>query len=233
MAISIVVQSVYTATEACPWFAAWEYLFCISTYCWVCCISFNMLMYDKSRTKVQALEKYYHLISWGFPLGFTTFLVVRQQFGLVVAWQNCWIINAWDNPYYYAFYFVPLCFTYIFMIVCFAILMRKMKRMGAPVKLRTEVRRSAILYLGVFAFSWLNIWTSTTFVPIFGPFPIWFVEVGSFTYPMQGFLNSLVYGLTGSVRHKYASMCGCGTYPPPEKESLLNSSIDNLDFNTQ
>jgi len=234
MAASVAVQSIYVSNDTCGWFAAWEYSFCISTYCWVCCIAVNMLQYDKNKKRLQSMEKYYLLFGWGIPLGCTTFLLIKEQFGLVVAWQNCWIINAWDNPYYYAFYFVPLCFTYLWLIICFVYLMRKMKRMGAPVELRAEVRKSAISYLAVFAFSWLNIWTSTTLVPLVGPFPLWFVEVGSFMYPFQGFLNALVYGFTGSIRHRYMELlCGFKKPKDPEKTGLINSTSSGNDEEDQ
>jgi len=98
--------------------------------------------------------------------------------------------------------------------------------MGAPVDLVALVKRSAIFYLFVFMFCWLNIWTSTTFVPLTGPFPLWFVEIGSTMYPLQGFLDSIVYGLNGRVRAKYAeAFCGRKKIShPDERDGLINDN---------
>jgi hypothetical protein len=231
LAISVISQSIFAQLEYCGWFAAWEYCFCISTYCWVCCIAHNMLLslHTQHISKQQAREKWYHLVSWGVPIAFTGFLLIQDEFGMVTAWKTCWIKDAWTNPYYYVFYYVPLCGTYLFLVIVFWILVRRLKKMGAPVDLVALVKRSATFYLVVFMFCWLNIWLSTTFVPIVGAFPLWFVEVGSTMYPLQGFLDSIVYGLNGRVRAKYSEVF-CGKKKrthPDETQGLINESMEN------
>jgi hypothetical protein len=207
--------------------------FYLASFFWTACFAFHLyqLIWKKNR-KPQQWEPLYHVIAWGIPAAIDIYFFVRQYyFNTPLMGPSrrpwCWIAgqNASDlSKEQLLFYFIPLSGIFLFNICVYLFLAVKVRQVLASMELK--IRKRLLLYLLVFVLCsvWgfvsrlYNYYHRTTQ-------PNWIlVTLDAAFGPLQGFLNSLVYGLNQKLRERY-SRCLCGSRSGDEESSFEENRL--------
>eukprot|EP01113_Clastostelium_recurvatum_P009064 TRINITY_DN14323_c0_g1_i1.p1 TRINITY_DN14323_c0_g1~~TRINITY_DN14323_c0_g1_i1.p1 ORF type:complete len:335 (-),score=39.38 TRINITY_DN14323_c0_g1_i1:34-1038(-) len=182
----------------------------VSSFLWTMCIAHmlvQVLRYQNDR--VDSLFPMYSIISWGLPLILLVLLAVRGPMG----W-DCHDPHELPMLYDRLLFFVPLIVAYIFNLVCYILVSNKLVGESRRLLLGNSytsietlalqhntptILRTYRLFLLAFSVCWL--WAIAIFVAERLGQQITFLYDANYVFtPLQGFLNSIVYGMNDELR---------------------------------
>jgi len=194
--------------------------FLLASILWTACLAHTLFIilylhdYNPER-----FEKYYHILCWSVPAIFDILLIISGSFGDAGLW--CWIRgDKGYNVFRYLCLYIPLLGVIIYNCALYSVTYVKLRRernrytprytedseFVAPTSSNSDPYRIQASF-GYFIMILIVCWffpILNQFLHILFPDRIFitvYVLNGIFL-PLQGFLNSLVYGLNDGVRSK-------------------------------
>jgi len=180
----------------------------LSSVLWTGCIAFLLYrVFTRRVFEVRHYEKYFHLICWGSAAATTVIGAVCKCYGEAELW--CWITLD-HGIFRFILFYLPLVAVLTFNCVMFVLISRALSRPGErPVvdpskgttgshRLQTKLR----WFLIVFVVVWVPGLVDRAQQFLLGKPWFWLACIQAATTPLQGFLNSIVYGLHSEVRRK-------------------------------
>eukprot|EP00298_Acanthocystis_sp_HF-20_P010927 c19127_g1_i2.p1 GENE.c19127_g1_i2~~c19127_g1_i2.p1 ORF type:complete len:319 (+),score=57.64 c19127_g1_i2:65-1021(+) len=211
-----------TDSNACWINAAITDYFELSTMMWISVISYNIYQtLCKGNKNVESLENYYHVTGWGIPVLLWVPVAVSDSFGEAGIW--CWIpttkvIQRWVC-YYGPWAFVIMFNILIHIYVTKTVYSLQSKKLGPLQTLQSREQSNILtdkegsqiilrLRLYVFVFLWVSLWSFghriNELVDESSQSQLTFFAImHAFFRPLQGFLNSLVYGIHRKLLNEY------------------------------
>eukprot|EP00697_Spironema_sp_BW2_P017767 gnl/Spiro4/9562_TR5070_c0_g1_i1.p1 gnl/Spiro4/9562_TR5070_c0_g1~~gnl/Spiro4/9562_TR5070_c0_g1_i1.p1 ORF type:complete len:356 (+),score=82.73 gnl/Spiro4/9562_TR5070_c0_g1_i1:58-1125(+) len=181
----------------CQWFAMLGQFFYVSSFLWTLCIAINLyvvVVLEAKMKKVKRLEKWYHLLSWGFPA--FTLLMLDGSYGRAGAW--CWIAASHGLQRLLCFY-LPLLIVMLVSAVLYGCVVRRIHHKmhqgpGYDRSVDFEVNLNVSLFIVVFVVC--RIWScinrfQNQLDPDHPSFVLYVLHcLGA---SLQGFANTVVY----------------------------------------
>lgn len=204
--------------------------FTVAAFLWTSVFSFNIyLVLVKRQSNIEKYEKYYHLIVWGISGSFLIINLSLQSFGQTLIW--CWINNQHNLLRILTFY-APLIIIFLFDLAIY-IIVGRYSGISISDEKQAAINKKMRLYLLVFFF--VRIWSlMNRFQNIVSPnnpvFALYFMH--ALFSPLQGFFNSLVYGLNGKIKNHYLSLF-CPNYYKKLTNRLYYTNNDRQHQNGQ
>lgn len=180
----------------------------VATFCWTVAVSttvYLVLIRRASPQTLQLAERLFHGINWGVPLLMMIIAASVGSFGDAGTW--CWIRPEFQALRMLLFY-VPLM---VCMLAVFGVVLLMRRDIEASTSLKPEqkplVLRRMYIFCAVFfilrIFSIVNRMQQLAASP--GSEPVFALSLLHATFsPLQGFANSLVYGLNRLVVTEYS-----------------------------
>jgi len=187
----------------------------ISSAMWTVIIAFNLFFVLVAKKQEKNIEIWYHLIGWPIPIVLTLLPSITDSYGHVAVW--CWIRSeGTGNIWRFACLYVPLMISFIIIIFLYLLIFLRLSRVfkkSAWAKTDDLINKENRLLRSLFIFPiiFLAIWTFPTINRIYG----WITGnhavfvlllIHSITACLQGFLNSLVYGLNSKARKRLSEL---------------------------
>jgi len=188
---------------------------------------------------VERFEKYYVLLCLSVPAGIVIYLALTAKFGDAGLW--CWIDGSY-GIYRLILFYLPLCLVILYNAITYVLVSYKLYKERKNYTLLSEKRSSTIettfrWFLLALVFCWMfaifnrvqNYFQPTE------PSLTLYVLHGTFT-PLQGFCNSVIYGLNDELRYNYrllfhrlkCTCCGGDELMLQEEERWRNYYIDTI-----
>jgi hypothetical protein len=143
----------------------------------------------------------YHFVAWILPGCFTIDPILQRR--LQANYMHCWFANTTD-PFNYAYVILALS-TLVYCCVAYIVTTLLYRKKLNESGMITEIERQKFSYLKLqvaryllaFAVCWIIVPVTDILAPFKPPLDVSFVLIAilSFTLPLNGFLNSIVYGL--------------------------------------
>eukprot|EP00298_Acanthocystis_sp_HF-20_P019774 c240_g1_i1.p1 GENE.c240_g1_i1~~c240_g1_i1.p1 ORF type:complete len:312 (+),score=69.81 c240_g1_i1:20-955(+) len=208
--------------NACWIRAAITDYFELSTMMWISIISFNIFqILCLGNKNVQLLEKYYHLVAWGIPLLLWIPVAVTGSFGDAGIW--CWIpaskITARWACYYGPWTIVILFNVSLHLYITRSIYFQSKTKKISPQRVMAGQNQTQVLSdkqesqiltrlrLYVAVFLWVSFWSfghrMDELIHGHQSHLTTFAILHAFFRPLQGFLNSIVYGINRRLLNEY------------------------------
>jgi len=181
--------------------------FFLSNFCWTFCIAFNFYqMIVRRNRESEALEKWYHLFSWGFPVFCMIFVTCFLEYGNTGS--ACYVTSA---LYIFIFFFLPGLIIISSNAILFFFVAREIHETlaSAPKTDKRERKKELRVYISIFisiGLSWIF-----GFIMVLIPqkiIQLIFLTLFSISQPLQGFLIFISYCLNAKVVGKYAGLFG-------------------------
>jgi hypothetical protein len=188
----------------CKVFRACINFFFVSSFCWTSAISLHIFVSSKQIAQIPQI--WFHVACWGIPSITTTVLVTGNMFALEEqsGWCHLQPFAMW------ALWFAPLIVSFLFNAVLYLLII--IRYYNPPNssslsylnerqrKVQQKIKKRITLYLFVFFLCW--IWdlinNIISFIhPHMGIYWLWVLQ--SLFFPLQGFLNFLVYGVSSRM----------------------------------
>jgi len=193
---------------ACYSSAALLQLSSLSSFLWTACIAHTLdQVIRKGNDKVERFEKYYHLICWGIPIGCDIYLWLTHRLGDADLW--CWILPGQD-AYRFGMFYIPLSLVIVYNVITYFMVTRKLKK---EQKLIVKVMEDNNDHTIQTSFRWFLLVLLVCWVPaianriqnyLYPNSPIfWLYCLHGFFSPLQGLLNSVIYGFNDELRRNY------------------------------
>jgi len=191
--------------------AATVQFFFLCSVLWTGCIAHTVdQVIRKQNHKVEKFEKYYHLFCWGIPAAFDIYLGVTKSFGDAGLW--CWI-KADRSILRFICFYLPVSVVLVYNVVCYFLLSHTLNDERSRITRMTvdQDKEHAIQT----TFRWFVLTLFICWIPamvnrIQGSFdpnsPIfWLYCLHAALSPLQGFFNSIIYGLNDELLSNYKS----------------------------
>jgi len=222
---------------ACIAMAAITHYFFIANFCWTFCIAFNFYqMIVRRNRESQLLEKWYHLFSWGLPLGLLIGVAAAGQYGPVGsgpksapnANAQCWIT---DDLARFMTFFIPGLLIISSNGILFFFIGREIHETlaGAPKSDQRDRKKEFRVYISIY----VSIGLSWVFgyLMFLVPQPIVvtiFNVLFSIFTPLQGVFIFIFYCLNKKVAAKWAGLFGiCFPCCKTLEDSLTPSTVSS------
>jgi len=181
--------------------------FFLSNFCWTFCIAFNFYqMIVRRNRESEALEKWYHLFAWGFPVFCMIFVTCFLEYGNTGT--ACYVTSA---LYIFIFFFLPGLVIISSNAILFFFVAREIHETlaSAPKTDKRERKKEMRVYISIFisiGLSWIF-----GFIMVLIPekiIQLIFLTLFSISQPLQGFLIFVSYCINAKVAGKYAGLFG-------------------------
>jgi len=202
--------------------------FQIGSFFWTASIAYSMyLIIVKKEAEISYIYKYFHAMSWctgsiiigvGIPMHW--FGDANITDGSYVSW--CWFA-AGNDLEKFLFYYLPFFVIWSFNAITYLIVHIEMRKQIISESLRDKTEQRIRLYLLVFMIC-IGVGVVNRVQNLFGPPLFWLSFIDALFSPLQGFLNSIVYGLSRQQflkwkeLIKYIYSCSC----------IWNRKVDEL-----
>eukprot|EP01087_Luapelamoeba_hula_P022545 TRINITY_DN810_c0_g1_i1.p1 TRINITY_DN810_c0_g1~~TRINITY_DN810_c0_g1_i1.p1 ORF type:complete len:572 (+),score=91.04 TRINITY_DN810_c0_g1_i1:132-1847(+) len=184
------------------------HMFFLANFCWTFCIALNFyLMIVRRNREPKALEKYYHLFSWGVPTVCATFIICFQKYG-----NRDGVCYITDSLFIFLFFFFPGLVIISANAILFFFVAKEIHETlaSAPKTNKRERRKELKVYISIFisiGLSWIF-----GFLMVLFSFQqvlrlIW-LTLFSVTTPLQGFFIFLCYCFNLRVLGCYCGLIG-------------------------
>jgi len=210
--------SQYESFTMCALFRCLIHFFFVSSFCFTCCIAVQLFIEVKYLGRFQH-TKYlfigYHTVSWGIP---SIIVVISLAAQSIIYSDQGWCHST--EAYEIALWFAPIGFTVLWNLFFYVLIIYQIwkvrKTMIAPthaneqransmqLKLAFKLASLLLVFVVCWGFDFWNhlaqyLWNSCT-TPV-----LYFLQ--DLFSPLQGFLNSIVYGLsTKELRRSFSGL---------------------------
>jgi len=198
--------------------------FLVSSFFWTSCIAIHMYRAINQKPQYKYLYIGFHVVSWGVPFALA---VAEAFFDIIVRAHDAPWCNL-KGEYEWGLWLGPMILSLLLNFVLFLMVLYSIRRkQSTSIQKRVEavaIKRLS-LYLLVFVLCW--IWNVidriiTEIKPGCEVLPIWVLQ--DFFSPLQGFLNFIVYGLSGTmVKRTFISY---NEYSRRESEQPLRTPVN-------
>lgn len=181
--------------------------FFLSSFFWTFCVAFNFYQMIVRRNRdAEALEKFYHAVSWGVPLIVVVLVVAEESYANRGGY--CYVLGA--LPIFLSF-FLPGLIVVSANAVIFFFIAREIHDTlkSAPTADRKEKSKEFKVYFSIFVsigLSWILGFIMALIQDDLGA--VVFLVLYSILTPLQGFLIFLSYCLNAKVAGKWAGLFG-------------------------
>jgi len=191
---------------ACIACAVFVHYFLVANFCWTFCIAFNFYqMIVRRNRESQLLEKWYHLFSWGVPLGLMIGVAASENYGPVGGTGSsatCWIT---DDLTRFLTFFIPGLIIISSNGILFFFIGREIHETlaGAPKSDQRDRKKEFRVYISIYisiGLSWMFGYLMFL-VPNEIVITIFLILFTIFT-PLQGFFIFLFYCINKKSRSK-------------------------------
>jgi len=207
----------YYSYVMCVTFRCFIQFFIVSSFCWTSCIAVQLFLEVRYLSRFEHTNRFfygYHMISWTLPL----LLVLISLFSNSIEESEQGWCHA-KRDYELLFWFSPMIITLIWNMIFYAMISRqiwvvfsavkKVGEQGLKTELKVALKLSTLLL--VIVVCWMfDVWNhSSKYFLNICPNEILYVLQDMMT-PFQGFLNSIVYGLsTKELKSSFFTMVSC------------------------
>eukprot|EP00002_Diphylleia_rotans_P039645 TRINITY_DN9236_c0_g1_i4.p1 TRINITY_DN9236_c0_g1~~TRINITY_DN9236_c0_g1_i4.p1 ORF type:complete len:336 (+),score=50.86 TRINITY_DN9236_c0_g1_i4:90-1097(+) len=207
---------------------------------WSVCIAYTVYRITvKLDRKINRMEKYYHIFSWGFPLVCMAVVLGTDQFGPQALW--CWVK---ENDYHFKYYFLYLPVG-IALSACIALYILVGVHVNREIevdeafhspclhgyrKLEKRITKMTIQLSLVFFFCWCWTYANRMYHDIHPDkifMPLQFLNF--FFTPLEGFCNAVIYGRIRRKALDENTASNEGVSHPSAPTESTYSSIFNSD----
>jgi len=197
---------------ACIACAVFVHYFLVANFCWTFCIAFNFYqMIVRRNRESQLLEKWYHLFSWGLPMGLMIGVAASSNYGPVGGRGSdatCWIT---DDLARFLTFFIPGLIIISSNGILFFFIGREIHETlaGAPKSDQRDKKKEFRVYISIYisiGLSWMFGYLMFL-VPQEIVITIFLILFTVFT-PLQGFFIFLFYCINKKVAGKWAGLFG-------------------------
>lgn len=206
----------------------------LSSVLWTATIAWSLyITVVRGREDIQSLERYFHLCCWGAPTVLTVLPFSTNSYGPAQGW--CWVAadegSLWlGTMWRLLVFYVPLWIVIPFNIYSYARIIKAVRVHSSSGLIETiEIRDSLIRRLRFYPFVLVICNVPITVKRIYdfidpeeGNFTL--ILVSALAICLNGLLNALVYGLTGSVKDAIAQCF----QPRSRADSLLSDDAISL-----
>jgi len=182
--------------------------FFLANFCWTFCIAFNFYqMIVRRNREPKALEKWYHLGSWGIPIFCLVFVACFQRYGNLGG--VCYIT---DSLFIFLFFFTPGLIIISANAILFFFVAKEIHETlaSAPKTNKRERRKELKVYISIFISIGLS-WIFGFLMVLFNfqnVIRLIFLTLFSLTTPLQGFFIFLSYCFNLRVLGCYCGLIG-------------------------
>jgi hypothetical protein len=182
-------------TVICGLTAAMSQFFDVATFLWTAVIAFNIycVLVQGKGPEIRRYEKYYHMVAWGIPM--VLLIVVAATGSLGDAGNWCWITEDHQIERVLCYY-VPLMLIMIVNGVIYVLIGRAVSDTLEASTINRRLRLYILVFVFIRLWSVINRfqnWVNPT-EPVYALYLL-----HSLFSPLQGFLNSIVYGFNKKV----------------------------------
>lgn len=214
----------------------------LSSVLWTATIAWSLyITVVRGREDIQSLERYFHLCCWGVPAGMAVLPFATNSYGPAQGW--CWVAASKDSLWIGTMwrllvFYIPLWMVIPLNIYFYARIIKAIRVHSSSGLIEViEIRDTLIRRLRFYPFVLLICYVSVTIKRIYD-----FIDpeegnmtlslVAASTMCLNGLLNALVYGLTGSVkdaiRQRFESRSRSGSLLSDDAISLPRRSHMNV-----
>jgi len=199
--------------------------FFLANFCWTFCIAFNFYqMIVRRNREPKALEKWYHLGSWGIPIFCLLFVACFQRYG-----NRGGVCYITDALFIFLFFFTPGLIIISANAILFFFVAKEIHETlaSAPKTNKRERRKELKVYISIFISIGLS-WIFGFLMVLFSfetVLRLIFLTLFSLTTPLQGFFIFLSYCFNLRVLGCYCGLIG--------KVIPIFRRWENLDTRTQ
>jgi len=215
--------------------------FQIASFIWTASIAlalYVVIVRNKSpNIGISHLVKYLHLVAWLFAsvdVGIGAWLHMfgdanYEEPGSHPSW--CWIKSDM-NLEKFLLYFLPFTLVWIFNAIVYILVSKTIHKVVKSEELRGRAFRRMRLYLLVFMLC-IGVGAINRLQNFFAPGnPIFVLNVFDATLsPLQGFLNSVVYGMNRQLRKGWRNVICCHFPTEQENEPILSEGTSYSSYN--
>lgn len=166
-------------------------------------------------------------VCWGVPALLLAVNLLMSSFGPTLVW--CWIDSSYNDLRLGTFY-APLIAIFITNLIFYCLIGRSLKSMGEDKQSAINSRLRQYLLIFFFVRVWSIINRLQNWIQPGQPvFWLYFMHAACST--LQGFCNSVVYGLNVRVRAHYSALCCC---QDRHGDRLVSASVESsIDHRSQ
>jgi hypothetical protein len=213
----------YENTILCPIHRSFHQFFGGASIMWLGCISHftvQMILPASGTSNFWYVTHYdrifvvYHLISWGLPALDSVVGAFTEKFSADQVLRVCFP----EMNYHALFWFLPIGLVFFYILFNYIRILRFVRSKQAVLQLQKatmsgkqsiSVQMRVILYITVFFICWSPDFICHFFIYALKCTPLFFPTVYSVLQQLQGFFDSLVYGLTNKELRSYYTKKGC------------------------